>query len=592
MLSSRRSDVCKLLRRQLHMLIVDAYPKEARRDLLKAGVPAGSVPFERILKEKKHTYQVCYPADGVGEMPNSLAELQGYDGIMWSGSSLNVYEPIPEVMRQIHLATLGYEHGIPQWGSCWGLQIGATAAGNPCEKNPIGIEAGVANIRLTDIGKTHPMYAGKTGGVQGFQHHWDHVKPGLDAQQVRCNKNVKVLATNQHSSIQALDLRFRNGTFWGTQYHPEFSLADMAKFVDFRKINFINHTAYSSDSKVQVLVDSLEKLHQNPADNEVSARLGIDGRLFEPEVRLIEINNYLKLVEQSKLKRKGTQVAPKIKIQPRELLGADIYDYDLANLLDDPISYQQINRALLQHQVLFFHNQTDSFTPSAHLKFASQWGSVQAHPAYQTVPGFPEITVLESDATKPSLIEEWHTDMTYLKSPPLGSVLFGCIIPQGYGDTEFLSLSAAYNALPEEMQNKLLKLNAEHSFAYGFRHSLAEPGGQERLGDVVKANPPVVHPVVRQHPESGQLGLFVNRLFTTKILGLNEKESSELLKYLYSHIEQEKFITRLQWKPGTVAFWDNRITQHRPVNNYFPRHRKLQRITINGDMPFLKRSTE
>eukprot|EP00656_Telonema_subtile_P009518 TRINITY_DN1447_c0_g1_i1.p1 TRINITY_DN1447_c0_g1~~TRINITY_DN1447_c0_g1_i1.p1 ORF type:complete len:187 (-),score=16.67 TRINITY_DN1447_c0_g1_i1:244-804(-) len=172
------------------------------------------------------------------------------------------------------------------------------------------------------------------------------------------------------------------------------------------------------------------------------------------------------------------------------------------------------------------------------------------------------------------------------QSPPLGSILHGVVTPTDKGDTEFLSLAAAYEALPPSKQEFLAGLQAEHSFEHGFQESLAAPGGRERLTAALVDNPPVIHPVVRTHPESGRQGLFVNGLFTTRIVGMEREESVQLLKMLYAWIENEQFRCRFAWKPDSVAFWDNRITQHRPVNDYWPSHRKLQRITIDGDRPF------
>ncbi|MEL6177700.1 MAG: TauD/TfdA family dioxygenase, partial [Myxococcota bacterium] len=187
--------------------------------------------------------------------------------------------------------------------------------------------------------------------------------------------------------------------------------------------------------------------------------------------------------------------------------------------------------------------------------------------------------------SKPPKIDSWHTDMTFLQEPPLGSILHGVIIPPTGGDTMWASLSAAYNALSPAMQALLDGLEAIHDFAWGFRHSLAEPGGRERLAAMLDANPPRRHPVVRTHPESGKKGLFVNPLFTTRILGLTEPESDALLAFLYRHMVTPEFTCRFRWEPDSVAFWDNRITLHRPVNDYWPGHRRMQRITITGDRP-------
>ena len=145
----------------------------------------------------------------------------------------------------------------------------------------------------------------------------------------------------------------------------------------------------------------------------------------------------------------------------------------------------------------------------------------------------------------------------------------------------FASMSSAFAGLSDQMQLLLSGLTAVHDFSYGFKESLAEPGGQARLADMVQNNPPVEHPVVRTHPESGKQGLYVNPLFTVGIKGMKEKESRALLEFLYQHMIIPEFTCRFRWQPDSIAFWDNRITQHKPVNDYWPQHRKMQRITID-----------
>ena len=135
------------------------------------------------------------------------------------------------------------------------------------------------------------------------------------------------------------------------------------------------------------------------------------------------------------------------------------------------------------------------------------------------------------------------------------------------------------------MQDFLSSLTAIHDFSYGFKESLEAPGGRERLAQMVLDNPPQEHPVVRTHPESGKKGLFVNCLFTSAIKGMKEGESRALLNFLFSHMESPEYSCRMHWQADSVAFWDNRITQHRPINDYWPQHRKMQRITIDGDRP-------
>jgi taurine dioxygenase len=264
-------------------------------------------------------------------------------------------------------------------------------------------------------------------------------------------------------------------------------------------------------------------------------------------------------------------------------LGAQLDGIDLANSLSKEV-LEEIRKLLVKHEVIFFRDQKISF--KQHKEMADFFGPLQTHPAYGTVKGFPEITILESTAEKPTKIEEWHTDMTFREHPPMGSILRSKICPPNGGDTLWSSMTAAYDALSDPMKLFLDDLNAEHDFSHGFKDSLAEPGGRERLKDAVEANPPVRHPVIRVHPESGKKVIFVNSLFTTKILELSSNESRSILNFLYNHVTTPEFTCRFNWEPDSIAFWDNRSTQHKPVNDYFPAHRMLERITIDGDKPF------
>jgi taurine dioxygenase len=239
---------------------------------------------------------------------------------------------------------------------------------------------------------------------------------------------------------------------------------------------------------------------------------------------------------------------------------------------------------LNQYEVIFFRDQ--DISPQRQKALALSFGPLQTHPAYDTVEGYPEITILESTAEKPTKIEAWHSDMTFRQHPPMATILKSVIVPPRGGDTLWASMTTAYEGLSYHMRNFLESLSAVHDFAYGFKESLAEEGGRKRLADAVSANPPVRHPVIRSHPETGKKLIFVNSLFTTHIEGLDKKESAALLTFLFEHISTPEYSCRFQWQAHSIAIWDNRSTQHKPINDYFPAHRRLQRITIDGDKPY------
>jgi taurine dioxygenase len=273
-------------------------------------------------------------------------------------------------------------------------------------------------------------------------------------------------------------------------------------------------------------------------------------------------------------------------ITPKPLsgaLGAEIEGIDLTL----PLSmhdYKKIRNLLIEHEVIFFRNQ--DISPAQQKELAGSFGPLQTHPAYETVEGFPEITILESTGKKPTKIEAWHSDMTFRLHPPLGSLLRSKIIPDRGGDTLWASATTAYDALSISMQQFLNGLVAVHDFRHGFKESLAEEGGPERLAQAIKDNPPVEHPVIQTHPESGKKVIFVNSLFTTHILGMKKNESRAILDFLFKHLVTPEFTCRFSWEPNCVALWDNRSTQHKPINDYFPAHRQLHRITIFGDLPY------
>ena len=264
-------------------------------------------------------------------------------------------------------------------------------------------------------------------------------------------------------------------------------------------------------------------------------------------------------------------------------LGAEIHGLDKSQELGEQ-DFLRLRKLLNEYQVIFFRD--NEITPANMKALALSFGPVQTHPAYETVAGYPEITILESTPEKPTMIEAWHTDMTFREHPPMATMLKSVIIPSKGGDTLWSSMTAAYDALSYHMQNFLDQLTAVHDFSHGFKESLAQPGGRERLADAVAANPPVRHPVIRTHPETGKKAIFVNSLFTTHIEGLRRAESDALLAFLFEHVKTDEFTCRFHWGPHCLAIWDNRCTQHRPINDYFPAHRRMERITIDGDKPY------
>ena len=264
-------------------------------------------------------------------------------------------------------------------------------------------------------------------------------------------------------------------------------------------------------------------------------------------------------------------------------LGGEVRGADLSSPLSQEL-VRELRGLLNQYEVLFFRDQAISAENQRALGLA--FGPLQSHPAYSTVDGVPEVTILNSTSEMPTKIEMWHSDMTFLTHPPMATVLQCVTAPPQGGDTLWASATAAYEELSQPMQTLLDGLSAVHDFSYGFKESLAEEGGRERLASAVAANPPITHPVIRVHPETGKKVVFVNSLFTTHIRELPAKESASILSFLYEHMATPEYTVRFSWEPGSIALWDNRSTQHRPINDYFPATRCMHRVTVDGDRPY------
>jgi len=263
-------------------------------------------------------------------------------------------------------------------------------------------------------------------------------------------------------------------------------------------------------------------------------------------------------------------------------LGAEVEGIDLRLAVPDD-TFAQLQAGLVEHQVLVFRDQP--IEPPQLAALAHRFGEVEIHPAYPATAQSEEVRVLEHSAERPSKIEKWHTDMTFRARPPLGTLLHGRVIPAVGGDTLFASMTAAFAGLSDRLQRFIDGLRAEHAFEHGFRESLAEPGGRQRLAQALRDNPPVTHPVVRRHPVDGRPSLFVNELFTTRILELPEAESRAVLELLWQRAVAAEYTFRVRWQLHTLVMWDNRSTQHRPVNDHGLAHRMMHRVTIAGDEP-------
>ncbi len=270
-------------------------------------------------------------------------------------------------------------------------------------------------------------------------------------------------------------------------------------------------------------------------------------------------------------------------------LGAEIAGVDLSRPLD-PSTLAAMRKSLLDHLVIFFRGQT--LTPEQHKAFARQFAPFSEVPYIKPMAGHPEIIeiVREADEKKKANFGgKWHSDLSFMEEPPLGSVLYAREVPPVGGDTMWCNAYLAYETLSPGLRAFLDRTRVMHSA----RRSYA-PGGAYADDDLKSmriqasetALAEIAHPSVRVHPETGRRCLFVNPVYAIRFEDWTEEESAPLLDYLNEHCVKPQFLCRFRWSPGAVAFWDNRCTQHFAVNDYRGHRRHMQRVTLKGDRPY------
>jgi GMP synthase (glutamine-hydrolysing) len=269
------------------ILVVDGYAREGREELAAGGAtPAGPL-YEKMLKSCAPDAQVdiVYPADPGASLPMG-ASIAQYDGIAWTGSSLTVYADDPKVRPQIEFARAAFEARVPSFGSCWAAQIAVVAAGGQCAQNFRGREMGFARkIALTPEGRAHPLYSGKKSVFDAFISHEDeatHLPPG-----------GLLLASNDHSHMQAVAVTHKGGQFWGLQYHPEYDLHELARLCYCRKEKLTRMGFFRDTDAAQDYVDKLEALHQDPSRKDIAWLLGIDQDVMNEDIRQVEVRNWI-----------------------------------------------------------------------------------------------------------------------------------------------------------------------------------------------------------------------------------------------------------------------------------------------------------
>ena len=261
--------------------------------------------------------------------------------------------------------------------------------------------------------------------------------------------------------------------------------------------------------------------------------------------------------------------------------GARIGGVDLATADDGTLA--TVRSALVEHKVLFFAGQ--ELDPDSQVLLGRRLGELT--PSHPVVPGVdedhPEIYAL--DAADNGFADVWHTDVTFVRRPPLGSVLRAVQVPDVGGDTQWADAEAAYRSLSAPVRDLADQLTAVHDGTREFGYYLAQRGGNRWEGRDYDRLEPVEHPVVRVHPETGRRSLFVNPGFTSHIAGVSEHESRALLDLFYAHLTKPEHIVRHRWSAGDVAMWDNRSTLHYANRDYGDFRRIMHRVTFRGDEP-------
>jgi len=278
----------------------------------------------------------------------------------------------------------------------------------------------------------------------------------------------------------------------------------------------------------------------------------------------------------------------RIQVEPCSgALGAEVSGVDLSEKLDDT-SFAEIHRAWLDHHVVFFRDQ--QITPGQQTAFAERFGDLDTYPFIEPLPGHPHvIPIVKEPDTRFNFGGGWHSDMSYQERPCKATLLYAIEVPERGGDTLYANMTAAWEALSSGMQALLGGLQAVFTAskvhgAGGYYSSADHP--MEMRKDDAREQARHLHPVVRTHPETGRKALYLDPPHVERFEHMRVHESQPLMDFLAQHATQPQFTTRFRWRPGSLAIWDNRCVQHYALNDYPGQRREMQRITVQGDVPY------
>ncbi len=269
-------------------LIVDGYPKASRDEFNHVGMRLAWELYRDMLLTylPDAEYDVWLSSDP-GTVSPASNKLEKYAGVLWPGCNITIYHhDDPRVIAHLDLAQRAYEVGVPQFGTCWGIQLAVVAAGGEVKANPKGREMGIGRkIRLTEAGRVHPMYEGKPAVFDGFVSHDDEV--------TKLPPCATLLAGNDFSEVQAVSVTYKRGTFWGIQYHPEYDVHEMARLIVAREERLTQQGFFRDHDDMAAYVDKLEALHAQPDLKCLRWQLGIDDTILSAPVRQREFINWL-----------------------------------------------------------------------------------------------------------------------------------------------------------------------------------------------------------------------------------------------------------------------------------------------------------
>lgn len=264
-------------------------------------------------------------------------------------------------------------------------------------------------------------------------------------------------------------------------------------------------------------------------------------------------------------------------------IGTEVHGIDLRDDLSEA-TINWLSSLLVERKVIFFRDQ--DLSREQHIAFSKRFGELEVHPFTDNNAEHPELIELHNNRERPPTINKWHSDVTWRHSPSLGSLLRARVIPEVGGDTLFANMEAGYDGLDDNTKAKIEKLEAVHDNTT-FLNGMIERGASEAEVDAMRAKfPPVTHPVVRTHPVSGKKSIYVNKVFTRYIKGMDKTESDALLQTLYHQAWVPDYQCRFRWQPNSIAFWDNRAAQHYAAADYWPEVRHMERVTVIGEKPF------